>query len=232
MNKQKLTNFITEHRNFFKKIFRLFNKCPLNNKFFRKDGEKVRTDIGLSLLKGCRIVNQGVNNKIIIGDYSRVQNCSVVVSGSNNTILIGDHCFCKQATFCIEDDNNMIEIGDRTSLCGTIQLAAIEGTSIKIGKECLFSSGIDIRTGDSHSLIQQDTGKRINPSASVEISDHVWCGANVTILKGTYVANNCMIGATSLLCKRYDKPHCVVAGLPAKEVKEEIDWLTERINVS
>lgn len=192
----------------------------------------VRTDIGLSLLRKCRIVNQGVNNRIIIGDYSRLMGCSIIVNGSNNTILIGDHCICKQATFCIEDDNNMIEIGDRTMLCGQIQLAAIEGTTIKIGRECLFSSGIDIRTGDSHSLVQQETGKRINRSVSVEISDHVWVGTKATILKGTYIANNCMIGAASLLCKRYTKSHCVIAGVPAKEVKQDIDWLVERIGIS
>ena len=181
------------------------------------------------MLRRCKIVNRGQNNRIIIGDYTRLVDCVITIRGNNNTILIGDKCVCRQATFCIEDDNNSIEIGERTALCGQIQLAAIESTNIKIGRECLFSSRIDIRTGDSHSLIQQGTRKRINQSVSIDIGDHVWIGTGVTILKGTSIAENCMVGAASLLCKSYTNPHCVIAGVPAKEVKYDIDWLAERI---
>jgi len=129
----------------------------------------------------------------------------------------------------MEDDSNVIEVGENSSLCGQIGIAAIEGTSVKIGKSCLFSSRIDIRTGDSHSLVKKGTKQRINPSASVTIGDHVWVGTGVTILKGTSVAENCMVGATALLNGSYSNPNCVIAGIPAKEVKSEIDWLVERI---
>lgn len=93
----------------------------------------------------------------------------------------------------------------------------------------MLSSKIDIRTGDSHSLIQQETRNRLNYSESVKIGDHVWIGTGVTVLKGTSIANNCMVGAASLLCKRYLNPNCVIAGVPAKEVKRNIDWIAERI---
>lgn len=93
----------------------------------------------------------------------------------------------------------------------------------------MLSSKIDIRTGDSHSLIQKGTRKRLNPSVSVKIGDHVWIGTGVTILKGTSIAENCMVGAASLLCKQYSNPNCVIAGVPAKEVKHDIDWMAERI---
>lgn len=170
-----------------------------------------------------------MNNRIIIGDYSRLTGCSINISGSNNTIYIGNRCVCNQANFCIEDDNNSIQLGEHTALCGTIDLAAIEGTKIEIGKDCLFSSKIDIRTGDSHSLIQKGTRNRLNRSSSVKIGDHVWIGTGVTILKGTSIAENCMVGAASLLCKQYSNPNCVIAGVPAKEVKRNIDWKEERI---
>ena len=192
-------------------------------------GGGVKPDIGLSLLKGCKIVNRGANNRIVIGDYSRLINCTITISGSNNTIYIGDHCVCNHASFWIEDDNNSIRLGEHTTLCGAIQLATIEGTKIEIGKRCLFSSKIDIRTGDSHSLIQKGTRNRLNRSSSVKIGNHVWIGTGVTILKGTSIADNCMIGAASLLCKQYSNPNCVIAGIPAKEVKHDIDWMAERI---
>lgn len=225
MNKKQIISIVDSHKVFFKVIFGVLNKMPFNNFF----GGIKKVDVGLSLLRGCKIVNRGQNNQIVIGNYSRLVDCMITIRGNNNTIVIGDKCICRQATFCIEDDNNSIEIGEGTALCGQIQLAAIEGTSIRIGRGYLFSSKIDIRTGDSHSLIQQGTRKRINQSASIAIGDHVWIGTGVTILKGTSIAENCMVGAASLLCRSYANPHCVIAGVPAKEVKYDIDWLAERI---
>ena len=96
-----------------------------------------------------------MNNQMVVGDYTRLVNCTINIHGNNNTIILGNHCYCNQGAFWLEDDNNTIEIGDYTSLCGIIQLATIEGTKILIGKECLFSSEIDIRTGDSHTLVKR-----------------------------------------------------------------------------
>lgn len=169
MNKQKLREIIDSHRKLFRIAFGVVNRSPLNNSCHGG----VKPDIGLSLLRKCKIVNRGMNNRIIIGDYSRLFDCSINIFGSNNTIYIGDHCVCNHASFWIEDDNNSIRLGEHTALCGAIQLATIEGTKIEIGKDCLLSSKIDIRTGDSHSLIQKGTRKRLNPSVSVKIGDHV-----------------------------------------------------------
>ena len=225
MNKQKIIEMKDNHREIFRVAYAMVNRIPFNNSW----GGGIKPDIVLSLLKGCKIVNRGANNRIIIGDYSRLINCTITISGSNNTIYIDNRCVCNHACFWIEDDNNSIRLGEHTALCGAIGLAAIEGTEIEIGKDCLFSSTIDIRTGDSHSLIQQGTKNRLNYSASVKIGNHVWIGTGVTILKGTSIADNCMVGAASLLCKQYSNPNCVIAGVPAKEVKRNIDWMEERI---
>lgn len=180
-------------------------------------------------MKGCKIINHGSNNRIIIGDFSRLNQCAFHFFGSNNTVLIDEFCSCNQADFWIEDNGNTIHLGEHTSLCGRIQLAAMEGTEIEIGKDCLFSSNIAMRTGDSHSLIQCDTGERINSSKSIIIGDHVWIGTGVTVLKGTYVASHCVVGACSLLCKEYREENCVLTGVPGKVVKQGIDWKKERI---
>ena len=71
--------------------------------------------------------------------------------------------------------------------------------------------------------------ERINPSLSIGIGDHVWVGTKVTMLKGTQVPRDCVVGAGSLLCRAYEHPNCVIAGVPAKEVKQDIDWMRERI---
>ena len=45
-----------------------------------------------------------------------------------------------------------------------------------------------IRTADPH-IIYDIHRKRINPSKSVFIGDHVWCGQNVLLLKGCRVGS-------------------------------------------
>ena len=223
MEKDGVMNLMLRHKRFFRVAVAFFNKLAFNNSLGGG------TNIGLSVLRKCKIRNSGQNNKIIVGDFSRLIGCTINISGDNNTICIGDRCLCNNATFVIEDSNNSICIGENTALCGTIELAVIEGTSIEIGQNCLFSSKIGVRTGDSHSLIQKGTKNRLNQSASIIIGNHVWIGTGVTILKGTSIAENCMVGAASLLLKKYTNPNCVIAGVPAKEVKHDIDWMTERI---
>ena len=193
------------------------------------NGGGVKTKFGVSILRNCKIINKGENNRIILGDYTRLNGCTFYFYGSNNTIRIGSFASCKSAVFWLENDNNEIEIGEHTGLHGEIHLATIEGTKIKIGYDCMFSSKIDIRTGDSHSIIRRGTKHRINPSKSVEINDHVWVGTGVRILKGTAIPDHCMVGAGSLLNKRYVTPHSIIAGIPAREVKHDIDWLRECI---
>lgn len=223
MDKQSIIGMLNRHPKLAKMMFTVYNSLPFNN--------RIKGDVryGMSFMKGCKVQCVGTGNTIILGDFSRLIGCTIRIHGNNNTIRIGDGCYGEQAVFWIEDDNNTIAVGDRTTFCGKIQLAAIEGTQITIGEDCLFSSNIEIRTGDSHSIIQKGTTNRINPSRSVTIQDHVWVGSGVKILKGTNIPGHCVVGAGSLLCKEYTTPYCALAGVPAKEVKQEIDWLAKRI---
>ena len=53
----------------------------------------------------------------------------------------------------------------------------------------------------------------------VEISDDVWIGANATILPGVKIGQHCVVSAGAVVCS--DVPaHCVVAGVPAKVIKQ------------
>ena len=53
----------------------------------------------------------------------------------------------------------------------------------------------------------------------VEISDDVWIGANATILPGVKIGQHCVVAAGAVVYS--DVPsHCVVAGVPAKVIKQ------------
>ena len=171
---------------------------------------------------------KGNNNKIYIERNVRLSGCSFYLNGSNNLVYIYSGCSLKEVDFYIEDNNNEIIINEGTTIHGKTHLACIEGCKIKIGKDCMFSSDVTLRTGDSHSVIDFN-GKRINISKDIIIGNHVWFGNKTMVQKGVHIADNSIIGAGSVVTKSFAPSNIVIAGNPAKIIKENINWLRKRI---
>lgn len=93
----------------------------------------------------------------------------------------------------------------------------------------MFSYGIEMRTGDSHSIINVTSKKRINHAASVIVGDHVWVGAHSLILKGVVILNNSVVASGSIVTKKYSISGIIIGGNPAKIIKQGINWLRNRI---
>ena len=163
----------------------------------------------------------------LIGDFVIIENSSIIIQGNHNRIVIGDYSYLNEVELYMEDDDNRIQIGSHTSLCGKAHLATIESTKISIGDNCLLSSELHFRTGDSHSIVNME-GERINPSKDIVIEDHVWVGTRVTCLKGVHVAKDTIIAATTTLCKEYNTPNVIIAGIPGKVIKTDVNWNIER----
>lgn len=205
--------------------YRLINRFPFNNKLKLK-GSKYENK-GKVLL-GCKILVKGKGNRIILEKGGRLKNTLITISGNDNIVIIGKDSSIKDGELYIEDNGGRIAIGDKTRLCGKIHLACIEGCSIDIGNDCLFSSEIVFRTGDSHSILDME-GNRTNPSADIKIDDHVWFGYRAMVTKGVHIAENNIVGTASLVTKSVDESNVVVAGVPAKIVKTGVNWCSERI---
>jgi acetyltransferase-like isoleucine patch superfamily enzyme len=225
MSKNKIVNLVNSHRKFFSFLSKLYNNISLKNKLHPK-GCKV--SIGVSIIKGLKIINHGRDNEIFIGDFVKIKKSTIILNGNNNKILIKDSSYLNQIELYTEDSNNEIVIGSRTSLCGKAHFAAIEGTKIHIGDNCLFSSDLHFRTGDSHSILNMQ-GERINKSQDILIDDHVWIGTKVTCLKGVHVAKDCVVAACTTLCKNYDITNAIIGGVPGRIIKTDINWCKERI---
>lgn len=177
-------------------------------------------------LQDCHITISGDGNRVQVDSALQI-GVGVLLQGDRNTLSIGTGCVIRSLGLVCEDDGNEITLGAGTEIAGATSLAAIEGTKITIGSRCLFSGGVHARTGDSHSITDLN-GKRVNPSADITIGDHVWVGMNVTILKGSVVADSCVIGAASVVTRRFTTPNCALGGNPARVIREEIDWRVER----
>ena len=93
----------------------------------------------------------------------------------------------------------------------------------------MFAYDIDLRTGDSHSIIDCQTQERLNFAKDIEIGNHVWVATRCLILKGAKVADNSVIASGSIVTKSFSEPGVVIAGNPAKVVKEGITWSRDRV---
>lgn len=136
------------------------------------------------------------------------------------------------ASLHIEDNDGEITMKRHVTICGQTNIAVIEGRKVVIGEDCLFSSQIQIRTGDSHSILDQKTGARINPSKDIEIGKHVWIGNDVKILKGVKVGEHSIIGTGAILSGGNYPSHSVIGGIGhGKVLKTGIDWTPQRISI-
>lgn len=171
---------------------------------------------------------RGTNNTVIIESGCHLRQFHLTICGNNNEIRIGKNVSASQLTIVVDDEQNTVSIGSHTVISGKTHIACIEGTSVAVGENCLFSEGITLRSGDSHSVVDENR-QRINPSKSIAIGDHVWIGNTVSVLKGVSVGENCIIGTGSIVTKTFDGSGLLIAGNPASVKKDRINWTAERI---
>lgn len=120
----------------------------------------------------------GHDATVQIGSFN--QNRENVYMGiiGNGMLVIGNHCF-----FNI---NSSITCAEK----------------IEIGNNCKFGNNLVIVDHD-HNFRANGVYFDENPefiSSPISIGNNVWVGANVTILRGSVIGDDCVIGAGSIVC--------------------------------
>lgn len=208
----------------YKIIADLLSRIYCRFGFNRIRGHKgVHVRIEGAFIKKTHIYNYGKNNKITIKNGCQLSNCTFSLYGDNNRIEIADNVIGNQISFYVSDES-IISIGKNTSFSGDGEVASLEGTTVSIGEQCLFSGGIRIRSGDSHSVIDKIDGKRINPAADIHIGNHVWMGQQAAVLKGTVIGDDSVVGMRSLITGKLFESGSLIAGVPAKTIRTGISW--------
>lgn len=198
-------------------IFIFIIKHPLA--YFTK---KVRLGKNV-LIKNCKFNLKTKKYKIIIGDNTRLINCNIYLYGDNNSLIIKNNCLINNCTLYLKDFFSEISIESLFTIeSGSIN--SMGGCVIKIGKDCMFSGNVDLRNGDSHEIYNKDK-ELLNKDKNIFIGNHVWICANVTILKGSSILDNCIIGNSSVINKKLTSPNAIYAGIPARLIKKDIYWL-------
>ena len=125
----------------------------------------------------------------------------------------------------IEDSDNSIIISDNVTIEGAHIAVTGKGKKVTIGNDCMISYDVTFRTGDSHAIIQN--GKKINDEKDIELSEHIWTGQGVTILKGVHIASNSIVGNGSLVTHAIES-YTLNVGFPSHVIKNNINWSRQR----
>ncbi len=111
-----------------------------------------------------------------------------------------------------------IEIGDNCYIGEGCYLVGKGG--LKIGNNFLMGAGSKVITSN-HNF--DDLDVPINQQGltfnEIEIGDNVWLGFDVKVFGGSTIGNDSIVGANSLVNKKFLEKGAVLVGIPAKVIK-------------
>ena len=131
--------------------------------------------------------------KFSLGDYSVIESYACI-NNAVGDVMIGDHT----------------RIGLHNTIIGPVI----------IGSHVNLAQGITI-TALNHNF--EDSEKRIDEqgvsTSAVVIEDDIWIGANAVVLPGVTIGHHSVVAAGAVVTKDVP-PHSLVAGVPAKIIKQ------------
>ena len=164
---------------------------------------------------------KGANNAIS-AERALLSNCSIQINGSNNRLTIRSGVKLREATINIRGSHCSIVIGENTTFGGVRIVNVGNNNNVNIGSGCLFADHIEIWASDTHAILNS-SGEMINREKSIEISDRVWIGSHVVILKGVVIESDSVVGMGTVVSGNIPA-NTVSVGNPNRVVKEGITW--------
>ena len=96
---------------------------------------------------------------------------------------------------------------------------------ISIGDNFLSSWDTWIVDTNYHRILNVSTKEISKPEGTITIGNHVWLGARAVIQKGAEIPDGCIVGACSLVNKKFEKTNLLLAGVPASPKKDNVAYI-------
>lgn len=176
-------------------------------------------------LNHVKIRIKGKGCKVFIGRRTRLNNCIITLRGNHCSLNIkGSTTMINNTLLDAYRTGSTISIGSSFTMEGG-RIESMDGRSIIIGDNCMFSRDISICNGDNHPIFKLDQYDfPLNPSSDVTIGNHVWLCATVRVLKGVYIADDIVVGTKSLVNAPLAESHSIYVGSPAQLLKTGVTW--------
>lgn len=224
-NMRKIKNFILNIRDFPKSVYVNLKCLPFVQAV--KLPIKVRWDINIDKMSknSIEIKCDNIQRYMIKIGYQGAKfvpksDSYVSIINNGKIIFFGTAVIAEGINLFI--DNGVLEIGKNFYANRNLQIQCEK--KIAVLDNCLLGWNVEIRDTDGHHIVHNKIQKEYRKE--IVIGKHVWVAADVTILKGSKIANDCIVACRSVIGGlQQDKENCLLAGIPAKNIKENIEWI-------
>lgn len=182
-----------------------------------------RTDIKLRIYKNTKLKKHKASRHEIKGRLRLgmtwngiTHNKTSLVSKKRSTLLVNGDFDIYDGCIITVEEGATLKLGSGY-LNSNSRIYCFKG--ITIGEGVAISEEVVIRDSDNHSILSDG----YEMSKPIVIGDHVWIGFRAAILKGVSIGNGSIVAAGAIVTKDVP-PNCLVAGVPAKIIKRNIEW--------
>lgn len=149
---------------------------------------------------------------------------SLLVGGDRATVFLGSSCVLTAGELYCGGASTIVLHGPLVATRGAV-VDARNGGSIVAGADQLWAADVYVATDDMHRLERRSTGERLNPfGADIRIGPHVWLGRDAVVTGHAEIGEGSVVGMRSLVRGQKVPSFSVVAGWPARVVREDVTW--------
>lgn len=180
------------------------------------------------ILNSCYLFYLKLSNKtLIVKERVRID-YKTKIDIKNNELILGNNVYLRSnprsyhaampfsTCVLIDKKGARVEIGENCRVNGVYIHAQKE---IKIGKNSVIASGVQIIDTNGHETISGNRTKGRDVPQAIKIGENVWIGLNSIILKDTVIGNNSIVGANSVV-KGVFPENSLIVGNPGVVVKK------------
>ena len=195
-----------------------------------RNGGKIKVESN-NLDDSTKITSEG-NATVSIGSNVYTGE-KVIISNTNGTIEIEEGCKLGSHITLRTSCGGAIFIHKKTTIQRLGAIVASFHAKVVLKADCMLSYLVLIRAGNSHNMIDLDTGCHLddNNSRDVILGEHVWVGMRATIMNGVEVGSGSTIGANTFLCKKKYGSNCCVAGNPPRVLRKRTAWMRDGVSM-
>ena len=159
---------------------------------------------------------------VVAADLTNV--VSLLLGGDEATVFLGPRTELTAGDLYCGARSAVILNGGVVATRGAI-IDARNGGAIVAQSDQLWAANVYLATDDMHRLEDVATGERINPyGATIRLGGHVWLGRDVMVTGHVEIGDGAVVGARSLVRGQKVAAQTVVAGTPARVIREGVTW--------